>query len=239
MRRIITIVGFGIVFVVGGYLSLFKRDAMADMADSARGYPKAKTPQECVDLFKKAVAARRYDKAAKYCTKEYAEQLTRGADAAQEVGESIDDLNFRLAQDGVSTSELDLVLFYHDPLPPRLTMTLKSTGDTEATAGLGVTEPRLQTYYPSSWEIDLRFARALYAYVPGTVRLVKQDEYWKIDVPVTPDLRVQVDTLIARHKDYVNAFKKVAEEVRTDRTTKLEVETRFKELLGEAIRAKQ
>ena len=51
MRRIVTIVGFAVVFVVGGYLSLFKREAMADMADSARGYPKAKTPQECVDLF--------------------------------------------------------------------------------------------------------------------------------------------------------------------------------------------
>ena len=238
MRRIVTIAGFAVVFVVGGYVSLFKREAVADMADSARGYPKAKTPQECVDLFKKAVAARRYDKAAKYCTREYAEQLTRGADAAQDIGEAIDELNTRLTQDGVATSELDLVLHYHDPLPSRLTMTIKSTGESEATAVLGVTEPRLQTYYPSTWEIDLRFAKALYAYVPGTVRLVKQDGYWKLDVPVTPEQRVQVDTLIANHKNYANAFKKAAEEVRTDRTTKLEVEKRLKELLGEAIRAK-
>jgi hypothetical protein len=238
MRRIVTVAGFAVVFVVGGYVSLFKREAVADMADSARGYPKAKSPQECVDLFKKAVAARRYDKAAKYCTREYAEQLTRGADAAQDIGEAIDELNTRLTQDGVATSELDLVLHYHDPLPSRLTMTIKSTGESEATAVLGVTEPRLQTYYPSTWEIDLRFAKALYAYVPGTVRLVKQDEHWKIDVPVAPEQRVQVDTLIARHKDYVNAFRKAAEEVGTDRTTREGFEKRLKELLGEAIRAK-
>jgi hypothetical protein len=236
MRRIVTIAGLFLVCVVGGYLGLFKRDAVADLSDSARGYPRAK---ECVDLFKKAVAARKYDKAAKYCTKEYAEQLTRSAPAAAELGEAIDDLNFRLNQDGVTTSELDLVLFYHDPLPPRLTLTLKTTSETEATAVFGVTEPKLQTNYLSAWEIDIRFAKALYAYVPGTVRLVKQGDQWKLDVPVTPDQRVQVDTLVAHHKDYVNAFKKVAEEVRTDRTTKLEVEKRFKELLSEAIRAKK
>jgi hypothetical protein len=239
MRRIVTIVGLFLVCVVGGYLGLFKREAVADMADSARGYPRAKTPQECVDLFKKAVAARRYDKAAKYCTKEYAEQLTRGAPAATELGEAIDDLNFRLNQDGVSTSELDLVLFYHDPLPPRLTLTIQSTSEKEATAVFGVAEPRLQTNYPSTWEIDVRFAKALYAYVPGSVRLVKQGDQWKLDVPVSPQQRTQVDTLIANHKDYVNAFKKVAEEVRTDRTTKLEVEKRFRELQGEAVRAKK
>jgi hypothetical protein len=239
MRRIITIVGLFLVCVVGGYLGLFKREAVADMADSARGYPRAKTPQECVDLFKKAVAARKYDKAAKYCTREYAEQLTRSAAAAGELGAAIDDLNYRLGQDGVTTSELDLVLFYHDPLPPRLTLTLKTTGESEATAVLGVSEPKLQTHYPSAWEIDVRFAKALYAYVPGTVRVVKEGDQWKLDVPVAPDQRVQVDTLIANHKDYVNAFKKVAEEVRTDRTTKLEVEKRFKELLSEAIRAKK
>ena len=239
MRRIITIAGLFLVCVVGGYLGLFKREAVADMADSARGYPRAKTPQECVDLFKKAVAARKYDKAAKYCTREYAEQLTRSAAAAGELGAAIDDLNYRLGQDGVTTSELDLVLFYHDPLPPKLGVTVKTTGEAEATAALGVTEPRLQTYYPSTWEIDVRFAKALYAYVPGTVRVVKEGDQWKLDVPVAPEQRVQVDTLIANHKDYVNAFKKVAEEVRTDRTTKLEVEKRFKELLSEAIRAKK
>ena len=58
-------------------------------------------------------------------------------------------------------------------------------------------------------------------------------------MPVSPQQRTQVDTLIANHKDHVNAFKKVAEEVRTDRTTKLEVEKRFRELQGEAVWAKK
>jgi hypothetical protein len=239
MRRIINITGLSFVFLACGYLVLFKREAMADMADSARGYPKARSPQECVELFRKAVAARRYDKAAKYCTKDFAEQLTRSADAADVLGEALDDLTARMEQDGISTGDLNLVLFYHDPLPPRLTMAVKTAGTSEATAILGVSDPRLLSYYPSSWPIDVRFTKGLYAYVPGTVRLVLDGEQWKIDVPVSPEQRIQVDALISNHMDYVVVFKKMSEDLQAGRTPKDRAELRFKELLAEAIRAKK
>jgi hypothetical protein len=239
MRRLVTILGLLAVLGIGGFLYMFKREAVADLADSARGYPKAKTPQECVDLFKKAVKERKYDKAAKYCTKDYAEQLTKAAPAAKELGTAIDDLTHRMQSDGVLTSEIELVLFYNDPLPPALTMTIKTTGDKESTATLGVTEPKLRTNYPASWEYDARFVRGLYAYLPGEVRLVKDGEYWKIDFPVVPAQREQVDHVIGNHRDYVISFNKMAEEVRIERTTKAEVEKRFKELLTDAVRAKK
>jgi hypothetical protein len=238
MRRKITLIGLLAVLGIGAFLFLFKREAVADMVDSARGYPKAKTPQECVDNFKKAVKERKYDKAAKYCTKEYAEQLKRGAEAGKEVGESIDDLIHRMKSDGVLTSEIEFVLFQNDPLPPDLKLTVQTPGDKEASAAISVDNPALLTVPTGTWKYDTRFVKAFYADYPrGYVRLVKEGDYWKIDVPVTPEMRMRVDRLIQCSKDYVNAFKKASEEVRTERTTKLDVATRLKELIDEAVTA--
>jgi len=238
MRRTLTIIGLLAVVCIGGYLGLFKREAVADLADSARGYPKAKTPQECVDGFKKAVRDRKYDKAARYCTKDYAEQLKRGADAAHDLGESIDDLTHRMRHDGVMTSEVEFVLFQNDPLPPELKLTLMTTGEKEATAAIGLDNPALVSQPTTTWKYDMWFIRAFYFDYPrDAVRLVKQGDHWFIDVPVTPDMRTRVDRLVRNHRDYVNAFKKMSEEVRIERTTKNDVTTRLRELLDEAVTA--
>ncbi|HEX3147045.1 MAG TPA: hypothetical protein VHR66_03125 [Gemmataceae bacterium] len=238
MRRKITIIGLLAVLGIGGFLFLFKREAVGEMIDSARGYPRAKTPQECVDLFKKAVKDRKYDKASKYCTKEYAEQLKRGGEAGHDVGESIDDLIHRMQNDGVLTSEIEFVLFQNDPLPPDLKLTVQTPGEKEATAAIGVDNPALLTPPTGVWKYDPRFIKAFYFDYPrGYVRLVKEGDYWKIDIPVTPEMRMRVDRLIQCSKDYVNAYKKMSEEVRTERTTKLDVATRLKELTEEAVTA--
>ena len=238
MRRIITIVGLLAVVGIGGFLYFFKREAVAELADSAQGYPRAKTPQECVDLFKKAVQARKYDKAARYCTKEYAEQLTRGADAGKDLGEAIDDVIHRMKNDGVLTSEIEFVLFINDPLPPDLKLTVQNTSDKEATAAIGVENPTLLSNPTKTWKFDPWFVKAFYADYPrGHVRLVNDGGVWKIDVPVTPEMRSRVDRLIRNHRDYVNALKKMSEEIRIERTTKADVATRLEELLNDAVTA--
>lgn len=238
MRRIITIVGLLAVVGIGGFLFLFKREAVGELADSARGYPRANTPQECVDNFKKAIKDRKYDKAAKYCTKEYAEQLRRGADAGQELGAAIDDLSHRMKNDGVMTSEIEWVLFINDPLPPDLKLTVQSTGDKEATAAIGVENPSLLSAPTKTWKYDPLFIKAFYFDYPRSlVRLVKEGDYWKIDIPVTPDMRNRIDRLISCHKDYVNALKKMSEEVRIERTTKVDVTSRLEELINGAVTA--
>jgi hypothetical protein len=238
VRRIITIVAILAVLGIGGFLYLFKREAVLNLVDSARGYPDAKTPQECVDNFKTAIKDRKYDKAAKYCTKEYAEQLKKGADAGNEVGTAIDDLTHRMKNDGVLTSEIEFILFINDPLPPDLKLTVQSPGEKEATASVGVDNPILQSTPTKTWKVDPLFIKAFYYDYPrGEVRLVKEGDYWKIDVPVTPAMRERVDRLVRNHKDYVNALKKMSEEVRRDRVTKEDVTTRLQELLGEAVTA--
>src|SRR6476620_3081428 len=99
MRRMMTIVALLAVVGIGGFLFMFKREAMQELVAGGRGYPKAKTAQECVDLFQKALKDRKYDMAGRYCTKDYAEQLKRGNDAAQELGIAIDDLKHRMKND--------------------------------------------------------------------------------------------------------------------------------------------
>jgi hypothetical protein len=223
---------------IGGFLYLFKREAVADLADGARGYPRATSPQQCVDQFKKAVKERRYTMAARYCTRDYAEQLTRGAEAGEDLGEAIDDLTHRMRNDGVLTSEIEYVLFLTDPLPPDLKLTIQTSTDTEATAAIGVDNPALLSAPTKTWKFDPWFVKAFYADHPrGFVRLVKKGDHWFIDVPVSPEMRNRVDRLIDRHRDYVNALKKMSEEVRIDRTTKAEVSTRLEELLNDAVTA--
>ena len=238
MRRIITIVGLLAVLGIGGFLYLFKREAVAELVDGARGYPQAKTPQECVDNFKKAVKERKYDKAAKYCTKDYAEQLKKAAEAGHDVGTAIDDLSHRMKNDGVLTSEIEFVLFVHDPLPQDLKLTVQSPGDKEATATVSVDNPILQSTPTKTWKVDPLFIKAFYYDYPRSqVRLVKEGDYWKIDIPVTPAMRDRVDRFVRNHKDYVIALKKMSEEVRTERTTKVDVTNRLEDLLGDAVTA--
>lgn len=237
MRRSFVLIGLLAVLGIAAYLYLFKREATLEVYDSARGYPKAKTPQECVDNFKKAVAARKYDKAAKYCTKEYGEQLTRGAEAGKELGQAIDDLSHRMRHDGVMTSEMEAILFLNDPLPKDVTMTLQNPGEKEATATIGLPKHEVETT-TKTWKVDWLFVQAFYYdYQRGVVRLVKEGEVWKIDIPVTPEMRNRVDRLNRCYKDYVNALQKMSEEVRIERTTKADVANRLNELLGEAVTA--
>lgn len=234
MRRMIVIIALLAVVGIGAFLFMFKREAVMDLVSSGRGYPKAKTAQECVDNFKKAIADRKYDMAARYCTKEYAEQLTRGNEAAQGIGSAIDDLKHRMKNDGVMTEELEAILLLHDPLPPEIKLTVQSPGEKEATALIGVDAPDIGKA-KSTWQVDMRFIKAFYSDYPrNDVKLVKESDGWKLDFTVTPSMRERVDHLNRRHKDYVNAFKKMSEELRIERTTKAEVSKRLLELLNDA-----
>ena len=80
MVRLIVLILVGLLFFGGHYMVVFKR---GDVNKTLGGYKKAATPQEAADMFKKAITDRDYAIAADYCTKDYAEQLKRGNDAAR------------------------------------------------------------------------------------------------------------------------------------------------------------
>ena len=89
----------------------------------------------------------------------------------------------------------------------------------------------------TDWVHDGRTKAFYFDYPRSQVRLAKEGDYWKIDIPVTPEMRNRVDRLVRNHRDYVNALKKMSEEVRTERTTKVDVTNRLEELLSEAVTA--
>ncbi len=209
-----------------------------DTIDEFSGYPDAKTAQEAVDLYAKAIKNRKYDTAAKYCTNDYGEQLRRGAIAAKELGTSIDDLRSRLNDSGVMHSEMDVVLYWIDPLPPSVKITLGKSKENEAIALIGVADiPEPKSQPTGSWNYDPLFLKGLYFGMPPFVKVVKQGEVWKLDFPVTPDLRIHVDRLNDRYKDYKRNLDKLSGEVKTEATTKGETKKRMQELVNEAVTA--
>ena len=205
------------VCVAGGYLGQFKPGPWPTWPTVPAG-----TPGQDAAGVRSTCSRRRSPPAGTTRRPGTAQGVRRAADprggpaATEPSGEAIDDLNYRLAQDGVSTSETGpgLVLPRPTPVPP--------DPDRQVDRGVGgdgrprCERPRLQAYYPSAWEIDVRFAKALYAYIPGTVRLVKEGDHGSWTSRSRRTSGSQVDRLIANHKDYVNAFKKVSEEVRTE-----------------------
>src|SRR5437879_12435811 len=97
-----------LLVIVGGglYIALFKRDwfskTVSDVTREAKGYTAAQTPQEAIDKFRDAIKSRDYESAATYCGPEYAEQMRKGAKAAKELGEGIDDLLHAMDKHGVT-----------------------------------------------------------------------------------------------------------------------------------------
>ncbi|WP_020475767.1 hypothetical protein [Zavarzinella formosa] len=240
MRRLVVLIALAVAVVGGGGLYLFKREMVMELYEAnILGYGVAKTPDECVVRFNKAIKDRNYKMAAKYCTKDYAEQLVKGADAGKQLGNAIDDLTYRMEKDGVMTKEVEAILYYNDVFPKSVTASLQSATDSSGLATFTTNEPSFDISKAGVWEYDTTFTQGFYYGQPGQVKLVKEGGGWKMDFPIGPATRERFNRVVAVHMDYVNAVKKMSDEVRTERTTKEDVSKRLKELLGEAVRAKR
>ena len=83
MRK--TIVQLALLGIIGGvaYLAIFKRDEVMALfkkvKKEAQGYKEAKTPDEAMDYFNKALEDRDYEAASDYLTGEFAVQLRKVA----------------------------------------------------------------------------------------------------------------------------------------------------------------
>lgn len=241
MARLITIILVLAALAGGAYLYLFKR---AEATRFAKGYKKAETPQVAADMFKKAIQAREYDMAAYYCTKDFAEQLNRGAKAAQELAEQIDACAYQINERGIMRDEVKQVFFWLDPFPKDFQITVgKESGDT-AEATIVFQLPLLSGNNPSSGTWNLRpeifnvYTRSMKFKNPTTVvvGMKKEGDEWKFDFPVDGSLQLRVNYLNEKYRNYVNPLEVVTREVKNEPTTKENVTSRLKQLLEEAAR---
>jgi rRNA-processing protein FCF1 len=227
-----------------------------NLRDSLMGFGPAKTPDECVTRFRKAIKDRKYDLAAKYVSDEYAEQLKKAAEAAKELGEALDNLTYRMEKAGVATNEAKLLAYLFDPFPTNAEINLDKTGEKEAILDLKITMPSVGTLKDSSQfnsnNLDGRMMGALYRNnnslnlgVMATfnynakAKIIPQGEkeHWKIQYTVNSEMRTRVDFLIANYKEYVNIFKKLSQELKNDPGTKENLNGELSKLLSEVKRS--
>ncbi len=87
MRKLIVQVAALLLITGVAYLGLFQRQAVMGLFKQARlnakGYTPAKSPEEALDRFRKAVKDRDYEAAASYCGGDFVEQINKAAPGAR------------------------------------------------------------------------------------------------------------------------------------------------------------
>lgn len=232
-----------LVALVGGgaYLFLFKK---TETERTVRGYKKAETPQAAADFFKEAVRKREYDMAVLYCTAGYAEQLKRGAAAADKLGTAIDNLAYQLNERKLARDEVKLALALLDPFPKDVQVTVGRESGETAEGTLVFPGPGLAGDTPTAgnWslkpEIFLALVRSLKMPKGGTavVPMKKEGGEWKFDFPADNALQLRVAYLNDKHMHYVNAMEKVTQEVKNDSAVREDATNRIKSLLEQAAK---
>jgi hypothetical protein len=217
--KVFLTVGILAVIVTSGVL-YFIPDYRPKMVQSwilsARGYGPAKTPEEALAKFKKAVKARDYETAALFCTAEYAQQMHKCAKQAHEVGKSIDDLTHTIQNVAkIDTPRGLYALALLEPFPPDFTYEIKSKSEgAQAVEAHIVLDDAKVSKSVSESELTIRglrldncmertllpriqdLARALVLREVGMDVQVKsegdKEKVWKIDFPVTSGFMLKV-----------------------------------------------
>jgi hypothetical protein len=230
MRQLIVFVALIAALGIGGYLYLFKKNEVKALFDSP-----AHTPIEAIDKFREAMRSRNYDKAARYCTRDYADLLIKSHKPAKEVGDIVDDLKHRLINDGLMSAEMKNILNALDPFSPDTVMMLGSSNSQEGWVTLSA-----PAVLPADWHIGTLPYMSLYVGLPSTIKVIKEGEgdkaEWKLDFPAPANLQIAVTRLNDRYKDIVNPLKRLTMEVKNEPTTKSDVKKRMKEMLEDAAR---
>lgn len=227
MRK--TIVQIALIVIVAGvaYLGIFKWDWVASWFQSAKeaaqGYTDAKTPQECLDLFQKAIKDRDYDMAAKYCGGDYHHQIKKAASEAEALGEAIDDLLYVMKDNGVKSPEINFVLFWLDPYPKPISVQIDEKNEASATATITPEVPtNMNRAGLSGLSVDNRMGNILIQGVPGKVTLKnagKEDEpAWKIHFQMPKTLPASVTFFVDNASNTKNAIDNIKNNMKRDAT---------------------
>jgi hypothetical protein len=210
-----------LIIVLVGYLALCQRDAVIGLFQKAKsnikGYKEAKTPDEAMDYFNKAMEDRDHNEAANYLDGDYAIQFRKVADKAEKLAKAIDNFRHGMENQGIRSDKVNDMLARLEPFPKRLrVLNMNKQGDDTATATVSVETGQLRAVGESA------------------IPLKREAEQWKIALPLTQSVRLIFDDIDRYGQDYVNAINVVKNRMRTDATTKENVAKDLDEELRKA-----
>jgi len=212
---IIIVVLLAIGAVGAAFFDLATVPVLSEVAYGVKGYGLAKTPDEALERFKKALEDRNYKMAARFVDGDYAVQLRQHAKVAGRLGNAIDNFRSTAKDRSLAGDKVELALAALEPFPKTIKTinVVKSESGDKATAVITS---------ESSSRLGFKTGRA--------VSLKKTEDVWRIEIPLTPVDRALFDELDKNGQDYVNALDVVKNQMKTDATTKENVS---RELLSE------
>jgi tetratricopeptide (TPR) repeat protein len=181
MRK--TIVQLALLGIIGtvAYLAIFKRDEVIALFNKvkkeAQGYKEARTPDEAMEYYNKALEARNYEAAADYATGEYGVQLRKVAGKAEKLAKAIDDFKYAMEKHNVKSDKVTRMLADKEPFPKKYKVdNIKQVGEDGAVAAVQVESGVLNA-----------------AVTAGTINLKRENDQWKLMLPFTPVDRARFD----------------------------------------------
>ena len=213
----------------------------------AQGYGPAKSPEECLEQFRKAIEKRQYDVARDYLMGDYQELFVKGSADARELARGLDDLADVMKSTQTKSDKVDLMLYWLDPFPA-FKYDIKHKSDDQAVAMIhwGPDEGRVRTGLAaiSSERYDIP-PLMLHALLPsGTalpspmqVNLKQVNGVWKMAIPVQfGDRHVvsSVETLRKNATNFRNALADIKNSIKNNPAVKQDFEREFKNNLEKA-----
>lgn len=226
------------------YLYFFQWDFVTGLFEDVRlnmaGYTAAKTPEDAMDRFAKAIKERDYNAAARYCTKDYAALLVKGKKAAYEIGWRIDRLKNLMEEKGLNTDRGLIILYGLDPFPALFERSSDTKikeakkGEDKMIGAFKSTPVSVSADVSKVQGLDVKiFRNALMPYntaarpefvnsgVFYNVLIVPEGEgdarTWKLDIPNDEITRNEIDHMVKHYRSYANALDYLLDDIRRGR----------------------
>jgi len=247
---LVAIVGFGafVFFVKPEWIGMAKKKA-EETIQGLKGYGPAKSPRDAAEKFLKAVKERKYDYAATYSTKDYADKLVKLHAGASSLGEAIDKLNSYLEEKQFKSDKTTQLLFLLDPFPAEYlkfvdVKEVKGKNDDKGKQyGIfAFTPPAFpEGYRPNELsKLDPKFVGLNALGAPtvanqGTHEIKSEGEgeamVWKIDFKVSQPVHEAMEYFNSNYKSYVSGLDKFRADIRNHPTLKDKVAPELLEVI--------
>lgn len=231
--------GYVLVFQWGWVKSMFKTGT-----ELAEGYTDAKSPQEAIQLYAKAIKARKFKTAAKYVKGNYKEHLERAHDGASEMGDLIDKIVTYAKNKGFDSDSAMTMLLLLDAYPPYLAVAGEPVLDKKA-AGMAWGQLRFEWNYGKGDLRDLAGINLPFSPQPLNVPSLfvsaqileeasGEDKIWKLHIEA-PQVQAEAITLyLSKYKAYHSALENFHRDMTNNRH---DTKEEFKSRLLEVVRA--